>query len=86
MLWITEDITQIPFELTLNAQESLAYGTYYSIDLRRTDIKPQLTLTGENIQNQEIEAPKTARPLLLSCTSATEPDPASESLIPVKIL
>lgn len=35
-------ITGVPFELTLTEQESLAYGTYYSIDLRRADIKPQL--------------------------------------------
>lgn len=37
-------IVNVPFELTLTAQESLAYGTYYSIDLKRTDIKPQLTV------------------------------------------
>jgi len=36
-------IVDVPFELKLDAQESLAYGTYYSLDLRRTDIKPQLT-------------------------------------------
>lgn len=38
-------IVDVPFELKLDAQESLAYGTYYSLDLRRTDIKPQLTNT-----------------------------------------
>ena len=32
----------VRFELTLTEQQSLAYGTYYSIDLHRTDIKPQL--------------------------------------------
>ena len=36
-------IVDVPFELTLTEQQSLAYGTYYSIDLHRTDIKPQLT-------------------------------------------
>lgn len=45
-------ITGVPFELTLNEQESLAYGKYYSIDLHRTDIAPRLT--GEIINNQEI--------------------------------
>lgn len=36
-------IVGVPFELKLDAQESLAYGTYYSIDLHRTDVKPVLT-------------------------------------------
>ena len=35
-------IVDVPFELTLTEQQSLAYGTYYSIDLHRSDIKPQL--------------------------------------------
>ena len=35
-------IVGVPFELTLTEQQSLAYGTYYSIDLHRTDIKPEL--------------------------------------------
>lgn len=35
-------IVDVPFELTLTEQQSLAYGIYYSIDLHRTDIKPQL--------------------------------------------
>lgn len=35
-------IVGVPFKLTLTEQESLAYGTYYSIDLHRTDIKPQI--------------------------------------------
>ena len=35
-------IVGVPFELTLTEQQSIAYGTYYSIDLHRTDIKPQL--------------------------------------------
>ncbi len=35
-------IVNVPFELSLTEQESLAYGTYYSLDLHRTDIKPQL--------------------------------------------
>lgn len=35
-------IVDVPFELTLTEQESLAYGTYYSIDLRGSDMKPQL--------------------------------------------
>lgn len=35
-------IVGVPFELTLTEQQSLAYGIYYSIDLHRTDIKPQL--------------------------------------------
>lgn len=38
-------IVGVPFELTLTEQQSLAYGTYYSIDLHRTDIKPQLVET-----------------------------------------
>lgn len=37
-------IKGVPFELTLTPQESLAYGTYYSLDLKRTDIKPQLII------------------------------------------
>lgn len=40
-------IVDVPFELTLTEQQSLAYGTYYSIDLHRTDIKPQLTESSE---------------------------------------
>jgi len=49
-------IVGVPFELTLHEQQSLAYGTYYSIDLQRTDIKPQLVadeipqLTQNNIE------------------------------------
>lgn len=35
-------IVGVPFELILTEQQSLAYGTYYSIDLKRTDIKPYL--------------------------------------------
>ena len=35
-------IVGVPFVLTLTEQQSLAYGTYYSVDLHRTDIKPQL--------------------------------------------
>ena len=35
-------IIGVPFELTLTEQESLAYGTYYSIDLHGLDQKPQL--------------------------------------------
>lgn len=35
-------IVDVPFELTLSEQQSLAYGTYYSIDLHRVDIKPQI--------------------------------------------
>jgi len=38
-----ESIVGVPFELKLDAQESLAYGTYYSIDLHRIDAKPVLT-------------------------------------------
>lgn len=45
-------IVGVPFELTLTEQQSLAYGTYYSIDLRRTDIKPQLVT---NIKPQLIQ-------------------------------
>ena len=37
-------IVGVPFELTLTEQQSLAYGPYYSLDLHRTDIKPQLTV------------------------------------------
>lgn len=36
-------IIDVPFELSLSEQESLAYGTYYSIELKRMDIKPSLT-------------------------------------------
>lgn len=36
-------IVGVPFKITLTPQESLAYGIYYSIDLKRMDIKPQLT-------------------------------------------
>ncbi len=36
-------IVDVPFELSLTEQQSLAYGTYYSIDLHRTNIKPKLT-------------------------------------------
>lgn len=35
-------IVGVPFELSLTPQESLAYGTYYSLDLKRTDIKPEV--------------------------------------------
>lgn len=35
-------IVGVPFELTLTEQQSLAYGNYYSVDLHRTDIKPQI--------------------------------------------
>lgn len=35
-------IVNVPFELILTEQQSLAYGTYYSIDLHRTDIKPKI--------------------------------------------
>lgn len=35
-------IVGVPFELSLTPQESLAYGLYYSLDLRRTDIKPEV--------------------------------------------
>ena len=39
-------IVDVPFELKLTEQESLAYGKYYSIDLHGMDIKPQLV--GDN--------------------------------------
>ena len=53
-------IVDVPFELTLTEQQSLAYGTYYSIDLQRTDIKPYLINANENKQLSEgnIEIPK----------------------------
>ena len=35
-------IVNVPFELSITEQQSLAFGTYYSIDLHRSDIKPQL--------------------------------------------
>lgn len=35
-------IVGVPFELTLSEQQPLGYSSYYSIDLKRTDIKPQL--------------------------------------------
>ncbi len=48
-------IVDVPFELSLTEQESLAYGKYYSIDLRRIDIKPQLTSQNTNtlLEKQE---------------------------------
>lgn len=36
-------IVDVPFELSLSEQESLAYGPYYSIELKRLDIIPTLT-------------------------------------------
>lgn len=41
-------IVNVPFELSLTEQQSLAYGTYYSIDLKRTDIKPYVISNNEN--------------------------------------
>lgn len=49
-------IVDVPFELKLDAQESLAYGTYYSLDLRRTDIKPQLTTPVPALNASDIQA------------------------------
>ena len=53
-------IVDVPFELTLTEQESLAYGKYYSIDLHRMDIKPQLvngdtSILLENKNSQEVK-------------------------------
>lgn len=55
-------IANVPFDLTLREQESLAYGTYYSIDLQRTDIKPQLVtselpqlIQGNSNENKQLE-------------------------------
>ncbi|MBP3254937.1 MAG: hypothetical protein J6M60_00385 [Clostridia bacterium] len=45
-------IVGVPFELSLTEQQSLAYGTYYSIDLHRSDIKPQII---ENIESKLID-------------------------------
>ncbi len=47
-------IVDVPFELTLTEQESLAYGKYYSIDLHRSDIKPQLTAEKPQIEDKQI--------------------------------
>lgn len=47
-------IVDVPFELTLTEQESLAYGKYYSIDLHRLDIKPQLTGERPQIEDKQI--------------------------------
>lgn len=52
-----ESIVGKPFEISLTPQESMAYGTYYSINLRRLDIKPQLIST-EKSKIIGIEAPK----------------------------
>ena len=41
-------IANVPFELTLTEQQSLAYGTYYSIDLRRADMKPHIVNDNTN--------------------------------------
>lgn len=46
-------IVDIPFELTLTEQQSLAYGPYYSIDLQRSDIKPHLVNTDTSKQLSE---------------------------------
>ena len=52
-------IVDVPFELTLTEQQSLAYGTYYSIDLQRSDIKPHLVNADTSKQlsegNKEIQ-------------------------------
>ena len=39
---LKESIVNVPFDLTLSEQQSLAHGIYYSIDLRRADVKPHL--------------------------------------------
>ena len=41
-------IVNVPFELTLTPRESIGYGTYYSVNLKRADIKPKLTVPNEN--------------------------------------
>ena len=48
---IGKSIVGVPFELKLDAQESLAYGTYYSIDLKAVDAKP--VLTGQSLPQIE---------------------------------
>lgn len=52
-----ESIVGKPFEISLTPQESMAYGTYYSIDLRRLDIMPKL-ITSKSSDVIEIETPK----------------------------
>ena len=55
-------IVGVPFELTLTEQQSLAYGIYYSIDLRRADIKPHIITNNEN----KLTESKNTEPKMLS--------------------
>lgn len=41
---VGKSIVNVPFELILTEQQSLAYGPYYSLELHGKDIKPQLTV------------------------------------------
>ena len=59
-------IVNVPFELKLTEQESLAYGKYYSIDLRGMDIKPQLVT--DNAQKLE----ETATPKVKQLSDGTK--------------
>ncbi len=52
-------IVGVPFELRLEPQDSLAYGIYYSIDLQRTDIKPQLTGAVPSLSSVDISVATT---------------------------
>lgn len=52
-------IVGIPFELSLTEQQSLAYGTYYSVDLRRIDVKPHVVAnTTDNLIEGKVEETK----------------------------
>lgn len=49
---LKESIVNVPFDLTLSEQQSLAHGVYYSIDLKRADVKPHLVDTSVPILQQ----------------------------------
>lgn len=51
-------IVDVPFELTLNEQNSIAHGIYYTIDLKRTDIKPHLVNIDSDNELKEKEKNK----------------------------
>lgn len=46
-------IVDVPFELILNEQSSLAHGIYYTIDLKRMDNKPHLVNIDSNNELKE---------------------------------
>lgn len=54
-----KSLVNTPFELMITEQQSLAYGTYYSLELHGEDIKPQLTIDSKEeirrIENGKLE-------------------------------